>query len=273
MTTQYTPDHTPIDAALAEAQLLCRRTKNKKTRQIKSNEEQEIVKLTVLAWFNNHRKQLTPVFTKSDLVEIDKLYQQLYEFSHKVVLRSIYLDTLKEIRDTLTEFKTTNVIRLSEASFAPPTTDAPPDFSPVISNDVMKKILEDRWAEIAACVQARAPLSATVMMGGLLETILYAKVEKLVDKNPVFNATAAPKDKTTSKAKPLQDWVLQNFLDVAKELRWITEIVHGISNEVRDFRNLVHPHKQYSEKMFVDQDDPKILWEIVKSITRQSLKP
>lgn len=272
MTTQYTPDHTPIDAAQEEAKRLRTRTQKKKVSQIKGA-EREIIKATALAWFNNHRKQLTPVFTLAELSEIDKLYQEIYAFSHKIVLRSIYLDTLKEITETLTEFKTTNVIRLSEASFAPPTTDAPPDFSPVISNDLMKKILQDRWVEIAVCVQANAPLSATVMMGGLLESVLYAKVEKLPDKKPVFNAAAAPKDGATGKTKPLQDWVLQNFLDVAKEIGWFTQTIHGIGDFVRDYRNLVHPHKQYSEKKFVDPEDAKVLWEIVKSIARQSLKP
>jgi hypothetical protein len=272
MTTQYTPDHTPIDAALEEARGVRAAIKKKKGRQVKGA-EREIIKEIVLEWFNNHRKQLTPVFATPELAEIDKLYQGIYAFSHKIVLRSIYLDSLKDITDTLTEFRTTNVIRLSEASFAPPTTDAPPDFSLIISNDLMKKILEDRWVEIAACVQAKAPLSATVMMGGLLESILYAKVEKLPDKKPVFNATAAPKDAASGKAKPLQDWGLQNFLDVAKEIGWFTQTIHGIGDFVRDYRNLVHPHKQYSEKIFVDPEDAKVLWEIVKSIARQSLKP
>jgi hypothetical protein len=269
--TPDTPD-TPIDTALAEAKRLRAQTKKKKTPQVKGA-ERENIKSTALAWFDSHRKQLTPVFTKADLVEIDKLYQEIYAFSHKTVLRSIYLDRLKDITDTLTEFRTTNLIRLSEASFAPPTTDIPPDFSPVVSNDVLKKILEDRWTEIAACVQAKAPLSATVMMGGLLEGVLYAKVEKLPDKSPVFTAAAAPKDPATGHAKKLDKWTLQNYLDVAKELNWITQTIHGIGDVVRDYRNFVHPHKQHSEGMFVDPEDAKILWEITKSIARQALKP
>jgi hypothetical protein len=264
---------TPIDTALAEAQLLRTRTKNKKTHQVKSADEREIIKATALAWFNNHRKQLTPVFTTADLAEIDKLYQRVFAASNKTVVRSIYLDLLKQITESLAEFRSTNVIRLSEASFSPPTTDIPPDFSPVVSNDVMKKILEDRWNEIVACVAAKAPLSSMVMMGGLLEGILYAKIEKLSDKSPVFKAAAAPKDSKTGHTKPLDKWGLQNYLDVAKELKWITQTIHGIGDVVRDYRNFVHPHKQHSEGMFVDPEDAKILWEISKSIARQALKP
>lgn len=264
---------TPIDRALAEAQHLRTRTKDKKTHQVKSAGEREIIKATALAWFNNHRKQLTPVFTTADLAEVDKLYQRVLAASNKTVVRSIYLDLLKQITETLAEFTSANVIRLSEASFAPPTTDVPPDFSPVVSSDVMKKILEDRWNEIVACVAAKAPLSALVMMGGLLEGVLYAKVEKLPDKSPVFRAAAAPKDPKTGHTKKLDKWVLQNYLDVAKELKWITQTIHGIGDVVRDYRNFIHPHKQHLDGMFVDPDDAKILWEISKNITRQSLKP
>jgi hypothetical protein len=136
----------------------------------------------------------------------------------------------------------------------------------------MKKILEDRWVEIASCVFAKAPLAATVMMGGLLEGILYARIEKLPDKSPVFTAAAAPKDKL-GKTHPLKEWKLQNYIDVAQELGWITQTVHGISDIVRDYRNFIHPHKQHSEKMFVSPEDAKILWEISKSIARQTLTP
>jgi hypothetical protein len=262
-----TADET-IDAALKETQRLRTRTRNKQSLQVRGA-EREIIKATALAWFNNHRKLLIAVFTTADLSEIDKLYQRIFDASHKIVLRSIYLDVLKQIAETLVEFRSTNVIRLSEASFAPPTPDAPPNFSSVISNDLMKKILEDRWVEIASCVTAKAPLAATVMMGGLLEGILYARVESLADKKSVFTAAAAPRDKDGT--KPLKDWKLQNYIDVAHELGWITQTVHGISDIVRDYRNFIHPHKQHSEKMFVSPEDAKILWEISKSIARQTL--
>jgi hypothetical protein len=265
-----TADET-IDAALKEAQRLRTRTKKKKSLQVKGA-EREIVKATALAWFNNHRKILTAVFTTADLSEIDKLYQRIFDASHKIVLRSIYLDVLKQIAETLVEFRSTNVIRLSEASFAPPTPDAPPNFSSVVSNDLMKKILEDRWVEIASCVFAKAPLAATVMMGGLLEGILYARIEKLPDKKAVFTAATAPKDKV-GKTYHLKEWTLQNYIDVAHELGWITQTVHDISDVIRDYRNYIHPHKQHSEKMFVSPEDAKILWEISKSIARQTLTP
>ncbi len=72
----------------------------------------------------------------------------------------------------------------------------------------MKAILESRWAECTACIAANAPLAATVMMGGLLEGLLLARVNSAPNKpakDRIFRATAAPKDKQNNPF-PLKDW-------------------------------------------------------------------
>jgi len=60
----------------------------------------------------------------------------------------------------------------------------------------MLAILTRRWAETLSCMRVDAHLAATVMMGGLLEAILLARVNRLTDLKPVFTARAAPKDKS-----------------------------------------------------------------------------
>src|SRR5438876_3827275 len=90
-----------------------------------------------------------------------------------------YISTLKRIGDSLAQLRSDNVVKLSAAPQAPQpatTPDLPPDFSPLISDAQMKAILERRWVECTACVAANAPLAATVMMGGLLEGLLLARV-------------------------------------------------------------------------------------------------
>ena len=69
-----------INAAIQEAQLLRKVTKKKTTLQVRGS-EQDIIRATVLSWFNNHRKQLTAVFTDVDLAEIDKRYQWVLQAS------------------------------------------------------------------------------------------------------------------------------------------------------------------------------------------------
>lgn len=256
-----------INAAIQEAELLRKRTKKKDTLQV-TGYEKDIIRATVLAWFNNHRKQLSTVFEAAELAEIDKLYQWTLQASHKNSLRSSYISVLKQIKDLLVTLRSANVIKLSAA--AAPTTDVPPDFSPVAQDAEMKAILESRWDEITRCVAGKTPLAATVMMGGLLEGILYARIGRQTNKAPIYTAAAAPKDKA-GKVLPLKEWKLQSYLSVAHELKWMTQTVKDISEVLRDYRNYIHPHKQYSEKVSLAPDDAKLLWEISKNITRQLL--
>lgn len=190
--------------------------------------------------------------------------------SHKDSLRSTYTAMLKDIAGVLVRLRSGNVIKLSAPP--PPTTtvEQPPDFSSLIQDVQMKAILERRWVECNACIAAKAPLAATVMMGGLLEGLLLAKVNSQSKKAPIFTATTAPKDKQ-GKTLQLKEWTLQNYIDVAHELKWITQTLKDVGEVLRDYRNYIHPQKEYSEKVFLTTDDAKLLWEISKNIARQVL--
>lgn len=258
-----------INVAIQEAQLLRKGTKKKKTLRV-TGSERDIIRATVMSWFYNHRKQLTAVFTDAELAEIDQRYQWTLEASHKITLRSSYVEVLKQNVASLVTLRSGNVIKLSAA--AAPTPDAPPDFSPIVQDAEMKTILEDRWVECTLCVADKTPLAATVMIGGLLEGVVYARISRQANKAPIYTAAAAPKDKA-GKTLPLKEWKLQSYIGVAHELKWITQTVRDLGEVLRDYRNYIHPHKQYSEKMSLAPEDAKILWEISKSITRQLLTP
>jgi hypothetical protein len=260
-----------IFAAFKEAKSLRKTTQKKKTIQVKGS-ERDIIRATALSWFNNHRKQVTAVFSNAELGEIDKRYQWVLQASHKGSLRSSYIDALKEIADLLVALRSVNVIKLSTAPPALPTADTPPDFSSVSQDAEMKKILESRWIEITLCLAANSPLAATVMMGGLLEGVIFAKIECQTNKVPIYTAVSAPRDRN-GKTLHLNAWTLLNYIGVAHELKWITQPVKDISEVLRDYRNYIHPKKQHLEKMSLSPEDGKILWEITKSIARQVLTP
>ena len=92
-----------------------------------------------------------------------------------------------------------------------PTADTPPAFTPLISDAKMQAILQKRWQECVICVRHGAPLGATVMMGGILEGLLLARINQLPSQAPVHTAAAAPKDKSTGKTLQLKDWGLKNL--------------------------------------------------------------
>jgi hypothetical protein len=185
-----------------------------------------------------------------------------------------YVASLKLLKTRLGRLQADHVVALA----APPalvhavTPDSVPKFDPLISDPKMQAILTRRWQECGICVRAGAPLAATVMMGGLLEGLLLAKINQLPNKAPVFSAAATPMDPKTGKALQLKEWGLKNYIDVAHELGWITKTTKDIGEVVRDYRNYIHPQKELSHGIALEPGDAHMLWEVAKSITLQLLK-
>jgi len=93
---------------------------------------------------------------------------------------------LKQIGDALIKLRSDNLVRLSAATTpAASTSDIPPDFSKLIADPQMQQILKGRWIECTSCIAANAPLAATVMMGGLLEGLLLARINRETNKAPI----------------------------------------------------------------------------------------
>src|SRR5690606_36537360 len=147
--------------------------------------------------------------------------------------------------------------------------DAPPDFTPLVPDARMQGILVRRWRECSTCVNSGAALAAIVMMGGLLEGLLLARIHRETDRHRLVTASTAPKDRSTGKAVPLTVWTLKDYINVAHELSWISQSVRDISVVLRDYRNYIHPQKEYSHGIPIEPGDAYVLWEVAKSIARQ----
>jgi hypothetical protein len=147
-------------------------------------------------------------------------------------------------------------------------TAEPFDFSPLIADEAMRAILTRRWRECETCLSAGAPLSAIVMMGGLLETLILARVQRTKDKSTLFRTVSAPKGKD-GKTRNLNEWTLKNYLDAAHELGWISRSAKDVGVVLRDYRNYVHPQKELSDSVALTQDDAVLIWDVAKSIASQ----
>jgi hypothetical protein len=135
----------------------------------------------------------------------------------------------------------------------------------------MQEVLGSRWQECTKCLHAEAPLSATVMMGGLLEALLLGRINRETNKGPIFQAKTAPRAKG-GQPKNLTDWTLKNYIDVAHEKGWITVAAKDVGEILRDYRNYIHPFKQLSHKIQLTPEDAALLWEVSKVILRQVIK-
>lgn len=259
-----------IAAALAEADRLRMTLKKKTTKQVAAQDERTLVKATALAWFNTHQTALLDTTEPTILQGVNAFYQRMLDASDHFTARSTYLSLLKTLREALIAVRG-NALSVSNPSRVP-TTDIPPSFGLLTSDPNMQAILEDRWRECIRCIGAEAPLSATVMMGGLLETLLLGRINRENDKGPVFRAPSAPKDKKTTLTKPLGEWMLKDYIDVAHDLKWITVSAKEVAVVLRDFRNYIHPHKQLSHGVRLSNADAALFWEVSKNIAIQVLK-
>lgn len=205
------------------------------------------------------------------LSNIDGIYRELHGLASKSALRSKYQTTLKGLKKALSELARDKAVELSKPVVTG-ASDIPPVFSSITVDAEMQRILSSRWNECAGCVEKGFPLAGIVMIGGLLETVLLARVNLLTDQAPVFKAAAAPKDKKSGNPLPLKDWGLRDFIDVACELKWITETHKDVSVILRDYRNYIHPHKEYQHKKRIEPSDAGVLWDVGKTMMRQLLK-
>ena len=253
-----------LEAAIAEVDRLRRILRKARAPQVRSTDERALAKATASAWFVSHRPSVESALL--NLQSVDEAYRVILENSDRHGARSKYISTLGTLRSELIKLRTETIRgRPAQAS----TSDKPPDFSPLIADVAMQQILISRWNECLLCLAAGAALAATVMMGGLLEALMLARINREKDKSAVFTAKAAPKNAKTGTVKPLGDWMLNDFIQVLSELKWITVSATAVGAVLRDYRNYVHPQKQLSHNMHLEPDDASLFWDMTKNITRQ----
>ena len=260
---------TALDTAIKEAKRLRRALHKRSSVQIQSNTENKLIESTAHSWFNTHRAGMRLAMGESDLAPVDANYSFMLAACEGAATRKGYLTRLKAVTDRLVELKSERALDFAALSAQPLTSDRPPAFATLILDIRMQEILARRWDECIACVQTEAPLAATVMMGGLLEALLFARVNRESDKSRIFKSTGAPKDKKTGKTLPLSEWTLQHYINVAHELTWISRSALDISTVLRDYRNYIHPQKQLSHDVFLKRDDAELFWGVCKSLSRQ----
>jgi hypothetical protein len=204
----------------------------------------------------------------ADVLEpIDIPYRIILNATDKDSSKNTYVNAVKLAKEALVAARTHILV-------PPPTVrtaDSAPSFAPLASDQVMQSILQRRWDECKRCIDAGAPLAATVMMGGLLEALLVARANKLSDKSKLFKATATPLDPRTKKPLDLRQWMLGPYIDVGHELKWISNSAKNVAVILRDYRNYIHPEKERSHGVTLSPDDAAMFWEVTKTLSRELL--
>jgi len=128
-------------------------------------------------------------------------------------------------------------------------------------------ILESRLVEAERCLP-HSPLAAIMLCGSFLEGLLLG----IANKKPAdFNKSPqAPKDEN-GKPKHFRDWSLSQLIDVAHSLGILRLDVKNFSQQLRNFRNYIHPYQQIKEGFHPDRHTAEICIAVVKAAI-QNLK-
>ncbi len=145
-----------------------------------------------------------------------------------------------------------------------------PDFLALGLEYGVGEVLKNRWDESQRCVDAGAFLSATIVMGSMLEGLLLGAFQR----NPavVNRCPSAPKDHGTGKVKNFANWKLAEMIDVAHHIGWLGLDVKKFSHSLREFRNLIHPYEQMATRMNPDADTCGISWLVVQAAVNDLAK-
>ena len=260
--------YTEFDLAISEAMRSRKALLSRDSKQVTAADEINQLKSTSYVWFKNHRPEVLKALGESQLAEVDGIYQSILHATARATNRTTYNKLLKAAKGALAAARTGATISPGAATTL---NEPPPDFSKLAADVKMREILERRWAECQRCIAAEAYMAATVMMGGLLEALCMARANKMTDKSPLFKDKSTPTDSKTSKPLPLSEWMLKHYIDVGHHVGWFTRPTKDVGVVLRDYRNYVHPQKEYSHGIVLVAADALMFWQITKSLSRQIL--
>lgn len=258
-----------ISVALREVDSLRNFLKRRKLNQIRNNDEKQMLKKISLCWFDEYRKEFLKL-DEADLNNLDQQYHSLSSSSDKGSSRKLVLKNLKTLRDSLSALRKIAIVNSIESTKF--VESSAPDFSALVLDLTMQKLLTRRWNECGQCIRHKIPMAAIVMIGGFIEALIIAKIDQEKDKAKIYTSKSAPRDGKSSQVKTLSQWTLSDLLQLSYELKWLSKPVKDIGGIFREYRNYIHPHKEFVENLTLEIADAELYWEIAKGITVQLLK-
>lgn len=109
---------------------------------------------------------------------------------------------------------------------------------------MQKELVDDlahRWDEARRSLESGATLACIIMLGGVLEGLLGALLDRIAPKE-LAKLDSCPRTPKGA-IKPMSAWSLEHRIDVASRLRLIDVTSADYASRARDYRNYVHPGK------------------------------
>ena len=135
------------------------------------------------------------------------------------------------------------------------------DLTSLPSELTAQQVVAARLDEIEKALEAEAPLAVIFLVGSTLEGLLFELA--LSRSTDYVNDSAAPvKD---GKVKPIQSWTLAELIPVSRSLGVLGGDVAKHADQVRDFRNYIHPRQQLKEQFEPRIETARIAQQVLKA--------
>ncbi len=138
----------------------------------------------------------------------------------------------------------------------------PHGFNHIIQNKDLADNLAWRWTESERTFGAGTYLATIILLGSILEGLLLAKVQSNLKQANQSNS--APKERD-GKVRPLEQWGLENLINVAFDCGWVSQHTKDHSKYLQTYRNLVHPRKQVESGFYPDEEACKVAKSVISA--------
>lgn len=130
-----------------------------------------------------------------------------------------------------------------------------------ISSNAIKTIIETDWREANIAFENKVWKGCVVLCGSVLEGLLLDVLTQ--NRESVLNSSKASKLKELNRAR------LIDLIDLAEELKILSNSSSYLGHALREYRNLVHPGRQLSEILITNEEEASIAINAVKRYIRE----
>lgn len=126
---------------------------------------------------------------------------------------------------------------------------------------VLRQLVERDYAELQRIKHIHATKSRFVLGGGVIEALL---LDALMADATVAASTSAGRKEN----RPIEKWTLSSLLAASQEMGIIDQSAEFFARSVKEFRNLVHPGREWRSNFRVGKEEAEIAEKVLAIVIR-----
>jgi hypothetical protein len=139
------------------------------------------------------------------------------------------------------------------------------DFSFTADPD-LRSMMERDYQEIPRCLATEGYKAATVMCGSVMEALLLDAL--LADEAKATQSAMSLKGSIGKVPNDLGKWTLKQMIAVAQDLQILPKEIGGMSEALREYRNLIHPAVGIRKQMRAEEEEATLAYSALRVIIK-----